>query len=99
MMYMEITGDYDRLFGQKSDAEIEAEKQAELADAYFTQGNLYFWTTLCILIVAAVLQGEFYERRFGGGPPHLDISLAVPQGINRGIISIGLKSKKMNKTK
>ena len=83
-------GDYDRLFGQKSDAEIEAEKQAELAETYFTQGNLYFWTTLCILIVAAVLQGEFYERRFGGGPPHLDISLAVPQGITRGVISIGL---------
>ena len=74
----------------KSDEEIEAEKQAEIANNYFTQGNLYFWTTLSIIIVAAVIQGEFYERRFGGGPPHLDMRLAVPQGIRRGVMSLGL---------
>ncbi len=83
-------GDYDSLFGQKSDAQIEAEKQAELAGTYFDQGNLYFWTTLSILIIAAVIQGEFYERRFGGGPPHLDMGLAVPQGVRRGVITLGL---------
>lgn len=83
-------GNYDSLFGQKSDEEIEAEKQAEIANNYFTQGNLYFWTTLSIIIVAAVIQGEFYERRFGGGPPHLDMRLAVPQGIRRGVMSLGL---------
>ena len=83
-------GDYDSLFGQKSDAQIEAERQAEIANNYFEQGNLYFWTTLSILIIAAVIQGEFYERRFGGGPPHLDMSLAVPQGIRRGIVTLGL---------
>tara|TARA_B110000444_G_scaffold125664_1_gene118058 strand:+ start:3771 stop:4673 length:903 start_codon:yes stop_codon:yes gene_type:complete len=83
-------GDYDSLFGQKSDAQIEAEKQAELAGTYFDQGNLYFWTTLSILIIAAVIQGEFYERRFGGGPPHLDMELAVPQGVRRGLITLGL---------
>ena len=83
-------GDYDSLFGQKSDAQIEAERQAEIASNYFEQGNLYFWTTLSILIIAAVIQGEFYERRFGGGPPHLDMSLAVPQGIRRGIVTLGL---------
>ena len=83
-------GDYDSLFGQKSDAQLEAERQAEIASNYFEQGNLYFWTTLSILIIAAVIQGEFYERRFGGGPPHLDMSLAVPQGIRRGIVTLGL---------
>lgn len=83
-------GDYDSLFGQKSDAQIEAEKQAELAGTYFDQGNLYFWTTLSILIIAAVIQGEFYERRFGGGPPHLDMGLAVPQGVRRGLVTLGL---------
>ena len=83
-------GDYDRLFGQKSADELEVEHQANLAEMYFTQGNLYFWTTLCILIGAAVLQGEFYERRFSGGPPHLDISLAIPQGITRGVVASGL---------
>jgi len=83
-------GDYDSLFGQKSPEEIEAEKQAETAKSYLEQGNLYFWTTLSILIVAAVLQGEFYERRFGGGPPHLDMRLALPQGIRRGVLSVGL---------
>lgn len=83
-------GDYDSLFGQKSPEEIEAEKQADIASGYLEQGNLYFWTTLSILIIAAVIQGEFYERRFGGGPPHLDMTLAIPQGIRRGVITLGL---------
>ena len=46
-------GNYDALFGQKSAEELEAEKQAEIAGGYLEQGNLYFWTTLSILIVAA----------------------------------------------
>ncbi|MBT4065826.1 MAG: hypothetical protein HOE76_01225 [Euryarchaeota archaeon] len=83
-------GDYESLFGQKSDEQLEAEHQAELASGYLEQGNLYFWTTLSILIIAAILQGEFYERRFGGGPPHLDMRLALPQGIRRGVLSLGL---------
>ena len=82
-------GDYESLFGQKSPEEIEAERKL-IASGYLEQGNLYFWTTLSILIVAAVIQGEFYERRFGGGPPHLDMSLAMPQGIRRGAITLGL---------
>lgn len=47
-------GDYDSLFGQKSDEELEAEAQAEIANDYLTQGNLYFWTTLSILIIAEI---------------------------------------------
>lgn len=83
-------GDYDSLFGQKSAEQIEAERQAELADDYFTNGNLYFYTTLSILIIAAVIQGEFYERRFTGGPQHLDMSLAIPQGIIRGVMTLSM---------
>ena len=83
-------GDYDSLYGKKSAEQIEAERQAELADDYFTNGNLYFYTTLSILIVAAVIQGEFYERRFSGGPQHLDMSLAVPQGIIRGVMTLSM---------
>jgi hypothetical protein len=49
---------------------------------------MFYWTTLSILLVAAVFQGEFYEKKFSGGPPHLDMSLAVPQGIRRSIVSV-----------
>ena len=84
-------GDYDNLFKQEIDPEaIEAARQEELAHDYFENGNLYYWTTLSVIIVAAVVQGEFYERRFGGGPQHLDMRLAVPQGIRRGILFLGL---------
>lgn len=84
-------GDYDNLFKQEVDPEaLEAERQEELAHNYFEYGNLYYWTTLSIIIIAAVVQGEFYERRFGGGPEHLDMRLAVPQGIRRGVLFIGL---------
>ena len=84
-------GDFQSLFvSEKTAEDIEAEHQAELSATYFEQGNVYFWTTLSILIIAAVIQGEFYERRFGGGPPHLDMSLAMPQGLQRGAVSLGL---------
>ncbi len=84
-------GDYDNLFKQEEDAEaLEAARQEEMSHQYFEFGNLYYWSTLSILIIAAVVQGEFYERRFGGGPEHLDMRLAVPQGIRRGLLFIGL---------
>lgn len=81
-------GDYDSLFAVKKDS--EAARQEQMAKDYFDYGNLYYWTTLSIIIIAAVVQGEFYERRFGGGPEHLDMRLAVPQGIRRGILFAGL---------
>lgn len=43
-----------------------------------------------MIIIAAVIQGEFYERKFGGGPTHLDKSLAVPQGLRRGALAAAL---------
>ena len=36
------------------------------------------------------IRDRFYERRFGGGPKHLDRRLAVPQGIRRGLLAAGL---------
>ena len=84
-------GDYDSRFEAEEDPEaIEAERQEGIAHNFFANGNLYYWTTLSMIIIAAVIQGEFYERRFGGGPTHLDKSLAVPQGLRRGVLASGL---------
>ena len=75
-------GDFESLFVAEEDSEaMEAERQAGIADDFFNNGNLFYWSTLAIILVGAVVQGEFYERRFGGGPKHLDMRLAVPQGI------------------
>ena len=68
----------------------EKEYQLELANNFFKYGNLYYWSTLAILIAGAVVQREFYERKFGGGPPHLAMELAIPQGLKRGSISLVL---------
>lgn len=82
-------GDYDSLFVAVEDPDaLEAERQEGIAHDFFANGNLYYWTTLSLIIVGAVIQGEFYERKFGGGPPHLDMSLAIPQGIRRTIVSL-----------
>lgn len=81
-------GDYESLFVAVEDPEaIEAERQEKLAHQFFDEGNIYYFFTLSIIIVAAVIQGEFYERKFGGGPEHLDKSLAIPQGVRRGALS------------
>jgi hypothetical protein len=84
-------GDYEALFVAVEDPEaIEAARQEGIAEDFFNNGNLFYWTTLAIIIVGAVIQGEFYERKFGGGPPHLDMRLAVPQGLRRGLLSAAL---------
>lgn len=84
-------GDFDSLFVAEIDpAVVEAERQEGIADDFFSNGNIFYWSTLAIILVGAVVQGEFYERRFGGGPTHLDMRLAVPQGIRRGILGLGL---------
>ena len=81
-------GDYDSLFVAEEDpAAVEAERQEHLAEMFFDEGNLFYFATLSILIVAAVVQGEFYERRFGDGPDHLDKSLAIPQGVRRSAVA------------
>ena len=84
-------GDYESLFVATENPEaIEAQRQEGIAEDFFNNGNLFYWTTLAIIIVGAVIQGEFYERKFGGGPPHLDMRLAVPQGVRRGFLAAGL---------
>ena len=81
-------GDYESLFVAVEDPEaVEAERQSELAEIFFDEGNIYYFMTLSIIIIAAVIQGEFYERKFGGGPEHLDKSLAIPQGVRRGALT------------
>ena len=73
------------MFVAEEDPEaIEAERQAEIAEDFFEYGNIYYWFTLSIILVGAVVQGQFYEKKFSGGPPHLDMRIAVPQGIRRG---------------
>ena len=62
----------------------------ELAQKYFDNGNMYYWPTLGILIIGAIVQREFYERRFGGGPPYLAKELAIPQAIRRGSLFLVL---------
>ena len=84
-------GDFDSLFVAVDDPEaLEAQRQEEIAHNFFSNGNLFYWVTLSIILVGAVVQGEFYERRFGGGPKHLDMRLAVPQGIRRGLLTLSV---------
>jgi hypothetical protein len=84
-------GDYDSLFVADVDPEVaEAERQEGIAETFFEEGNIYYFATFSILLVAAVVQGEFYQRKFAGGHEHLDKSLAIPQGIRRGALSAGL---------
>ena len=78
-----------KAFDAEEDPEAaEREHQKQLADNFFNYGNLYYWSTLVILIIGAVVQREFYEKKFAGGPPHLAMELAIPQGIKRGSISL-----------
>jgi hypothetical protein len=84
-------GDYDSLFVADVDPEVaEAERQAQIAETFFEEGNIYYFATFSILLIAAVVQGEFYQRKFAGGHEHLDKSLAIPQGLRRGALSAGL---------
>ena len=83
------TGRYQLFVAEEDPEAVEAQRQEGIAHDFFANGNLYYWTTLSLIIVAAVIQGEFYERRFGGGPTHLDKSIAVPQGLRRGTVAAG----------
>ncbi len=79
-------GDYAALFDNSEDpAALEAAKQKANMEWIFVNGTIAYFGTLAVLLLGAMVQYEFYERRFGGGPPHLDMSLAVPQGIRRSI--------------
>ena len=82
-------GDYDTLFLiEESEAQKEAERQEALSKRVFTQGNLFFWTSLTALLVGALVQREILERRYDDGPEYLAMELAYPQAIRRSLMSI-----------
>ena len=82
-------GTYDSLFVIEESAEqLEQERQDALAAKVFSQGNLFYWTSLVALLVGAVVQREILERRYDGGPDHLASELAYPQGIRRAFVSV-----------
>ena len=82
-------GDYQSLFVSEPDpAAREHERQLQLAESVFTTGNTLFFSSLCVLIVAAVFQREIIERKDGDGPTHLAKELAYPEGLKRGMISV-----------
>ena len=82
-------GDYDTLFLiEESDAQREAERQEALSNRVFTQGNLFFWTSLTALLVGALVQREILERKYDDGPEFLATELAYPQALRRALMSI-----------
>ena len=81
-------GTYDILFViEESESHLEQERQNALAARVFSQGNLFYWTTLVALLVGAVVQREILERRYDEGPEFLASELAYPQGIRRGLVA------------
>jgi hypothetical protein len=84
-------GNHTTLFvAEKTAEQIEAEAQVELAETAFTRGNLFFWSSLTVLIFAAVVQREIIERREGTRPVFLAAELGQPQAIKLGLVSLGL---------
>jgi len=82
-------GTYDALFViEESDEQLEQERQDALAAKVFSQGNLFYWTSLVALLVGAVVQREILERRYDEGPNHLASELAYPQGMRRALVFI-----------
>lgn len=82
-------GDYDTLFLiEESEAQREAERQEALSHRVFTQGNLFFWTSLTALLVGALVQREILERKYDDGPEFLATELAYPQALRRALMSI-----------
>ena len=79
-------GTYDSLFLlEVSEEQLEKERQDAISNRVFSQGNLFYWTSLTALIVGAVLQKEILERRYGDGPEFLASELAYPQGFRRSL--------------
>ncbi|MAH98429.1 MAG: hypothetical protein CMA12_03635 [Euryarchaeota archaeon] len=80
-------GSYDSLFLiEISDEQLEQERQDAISERVFSQGNLFYWSSLVALIVGAVFQKEILERKYDDGPEFLASELAYPQGIRRAII-------------
>ncbi len=81
-------GTYDSLFlVEVSEEQLEQERQDAISHRVFSQGNLFYWTSLTALIVGAVVQREILERKYEGGPEFLASELAYPQGFRRAFAS------------
>jgi len=81
-------GTYDSLFLiEVSDEQLEQERQDALSHRVFSQGNLFYWTSLTALIIGAVLQREILERKYDDGPDYLASELAYPQAFRRFVLS------------
>jgi hypothetical protein len=85
------TGDYAGLYGPKDNAAAEEQaRQDALSENVMDNGVVWFFTSLVALIIGGVLQREILERKHGTGPSHLDKQLAYPEGLRRGLLSLGL---------
>ena len=81
-------GTYDSLFLiEVSDEQLEQERQDALSLRVFSQGNLFYWTSLTALIIGAVVQREILERKYDDGPDFLASELAYPQAFRRFALS------------
>lgn len=82
-------GSYDSLFLiEESPEQIEQARQDAISKRVFSQGNLFYWSTLVALLVGAVVQRELLERKYDNGPDFLASELAYPQAMTRGLVSI-----------
>lgn len=83
------SGDHS-LFDQEVDAEaLEIEHQKAISEAVMDTGITWFFLTLTALLVGAVVQKEILERKYDTGPDHLDSQLAYPEGLRRGLLTVG----------
>ena len=81
-------GTYDSLFLiEVSEEQLEQERQDALSHRVFSQGNLFYWTSLTALIIGAVVQREILERKYDDGPDFLASELAYPQAFRRFVVS------------
>ena len=81
-------GAYDSLFLiEVSEGQLEQERQNALSHRVFSQGNLFYWTSLTALIIGAVVQREILERKYDDGPDFLASELAYPQAFRRFVVS------------
>lgn len=82
-------GTYDSLFLLEiTEEQLEQERQDAISKRVFSQGNLFYWTSLVALIVGAVVQREILERKYEDGPEYLAAELAYPQGVRRSFVAI-----------
>ncbi|HJM66398.1 MAG TPA: choice-of-anchor V domain-containing protein [Candidatus Thalassarchaeaceae archaeon] len=73
-------GTYQNLFvAEITEEQLEEEMQLELSSEVFMKGNIYYWSSLIMLILGAVIQREVMERKRGESPEFLASELAYPQ--------------------